>query len=534
MTPEPAMHIRLWPIAVLVIATSLLFRKASVEFFISAFLKLLYKIRAAEGGSLLDGPNYSWPNGQMVEKFLQARTKSWEWEKKYGKIYRIWAGTVPEVVITDPKDVQTFYLDSSDHGKSDKANAGWLLSLIMGSGAGLINGDSWVRLRKSLDPMFSHRRALSLLQGFIISSKDYVNNIDTYRLRSQPKSNGAAAELTMTNQVAGAEKKEKQDEKEDGAFIVNAVQALQRYPFFETARIFFGNMNAAETDRLWELSKLYGRAFQHVIAGGLNRTKLTKWARTKSYRETIEYQKQWDEYCEQLYETRIRDGRHHTPLVQLKQAASKGEITNREIYHTIAESLFANLDVTTHVLASAIILLADNAKVQASLRSEFQKECASENDLEAYVSRKDTLLHYCLLESLRLQPVLPFTFPEYAGQDKVLSGYVIPKNTTVIIDAYAINVRNPFWGSNSGEYQPSRFANIPVNSLRYNLSLFGYGPRKCLGQHITDKMLRTFIYFLFTKYRVSVLPNQIIDGAFKVDKSSWVGLFDVELSLEKR
>lgn len=70
---------------------------------------------------------------------------------------------------------------------------------------------------------------------------------------------------------------------------------------------------------------------------------------------------------------------------------------------TIAESTFANLDIVTHVISSCIILLADAPEVQKDLLQEMNRNKA---DREAYITRKDTLLHYCLLESLRLRPVL--------------------------------------------------------------------------------------------------------------------------------
>jgi hypothetical protein len=35
----------------------------------------------------------------MVDKFLVARSRSWEWEEKYGKTYRIWAASIPEVYV---------------------------------------------------------------------------------------------------------------------------------------------------------------------------------------------------------------------------------------------------------------------------------------------------------------------------------------------------------------------------------------------------------------------------------------------------
>lgn len=70
--------------------------------------------------------------------------------------------------------------------------------------------------------------------------------------------------------------------------------------------------------------------------------------------------------------------------------------------------------------------------------------------------------------------------------------------------------------------------------LRYNLATFGYGPRKCLGQHIADKIIKSVVFHLFSQYRVSLQPMQAMDGEFKVDKTSWVALYDVDLRLEER
>jgi hypothetical protein len=39
---------------------------------------------------------------------------------------------------------------------------------------------------------------------------------------------------------------------------------------------------------------------------------------------------------------------------------------------------------------------------------------------------------------------------------------------------------------------------------------------------------------MFSKYKVSLQPMQGLEGDFKVDKTSWVGLYDVDLKLEER
>lgn len=64
--------------------------------------------------------------------------------------------------------------------------------------------------------------------------------------------------------------------------------------------------------------------------------------------------------------------------------------------------LFANLDVTTHVLTWIITLLADNAIVQSKLRDEIRANLTNVDD---YVNKKDSYLHNCFFESLRVRPV---------------------------------------------------------------------------------------------------------------------------------
>lgn len=67
----------------------------------------------------------------------------------------------------------------------------------------------------------------------------------------------------------------------------------------------------------------------------------------------------------------------------------------------MSEMLFANLDVSTHVLTSLIALLGEHQEVQDKLRLEIQQ---TGDNVDNYCNRKDSLLRYCLLESLRLRP----------------------------------------------------------------------------------------------------------------------------------
>ena len=129
-------------------------------------------------------------------------------------------------------------------------------------------------------------------------------------------------------------------------------------------------------------------------------------------------------------------------------------------------------------------------------------------------------------------------------------------------------MRNPFWGKDSATFRPERFENIkPADvrthregptppfisatskisltyikqityensqpQLRYNLFAFGFGARKCLGQHDAERAIKALVFHLLDRYEMKVLPNQSKDGDYKVDEGNWVPLSDVELELKK-
>jgi cytochrome P450 len=69
---------------------------------------------------------------------------------------------------------------------------------------------------------------------------------------------------------------------------------------------------------------------------------------------------------------------------------------------------YTNLDVTSHVITTTCLFLADNRATQDALLAEIDLH---RNDIEKYLGRKDTLLHYAFLEAMRLQPVLRKLMP---------------------------------------------------------------------------------------------------------------------------
>lgn len=55
-----------------------------------------------------------------------------------------------------------------------------------------------------------------------------------------------------------------------------------------------------------------------------------------------------------------------------------------------------------------------------------------------------------------------------------------------------------------------------------------------MGQFFADKQLRSVLMHLYDNYEVLCKDDSKVEGAFKTDKSTWVGMFDVELVLNER
>lgn len=74
---------------------------------------------------------------------------------------------------------------------------------------------------------------------------------------------------------------------------------------------------------------------------------------------------------------------------------------------TMDELLFTNIDVTSTVTASLLINISENQSFQAALREEIAATQSQESyNIKDYIAKKDTLLHYAVMESIRMCPAL--------------------------------------------------------------------------------------------------------------------------------
>lgn len=116
-------------------------------------------------------------------------------------------------------------------------------------------------------------------------------------------------------------------------------------------------------------------------------------------------------------------------------------------------------------------------------------------------------------ESFRLHAPAPLVIPRMSTQDVKLMGYDIPKNTQVMVNAWAIG-RDPTIWEASEEFKPERFLNnsIDLYGFHFNLIPFGSGRRGCPGIPYSVAVIEFALANIVYKFDFK-LPNGVkIEG----------------------
>ncbi|GAB1211743.1 hypothetical protein ATERTT37_000867 [Aspergillus terreus] len=202
----------------------------------------------------------------------------------------------------------------------------------------------------------------------------------------------------------------------------------------------------------------------------------------------------------------------------------------REFLQTMYELLYTNIDVTSTVTSFLLLNISANQSFQSKLREEIQ---ARQNEpsykLMDYVEKKDTLLHYAVMESLRMSPALWFSLPEKTATDKIIGGYHIPAGTPTIIDWKRLNTTPEIWGADSEVFCPERFASISPTAYRYAFLRFGIGSRRCMGQNIAIVMLKMAVIEVLRRYSMKVgYDSGIRNDRFTVTSEGEIEFISIE------
>jgi cytochrome P450 len=172
------------------------------------------------------------------------------------------------------------------------------------------------------------------------------------------------------------------------------------------------------------------------------------------------------------------------------------KLSLKEINVLILELFMAGTETTSSAIEWALTELLLNPKTMENAKVELAQVVGpnkkfSENDID-----NTPYLQAVIKETLRLHPPIPFLIPRKSTQDTTFMNYQIPKNTQVLVNAWAIG-RDPDVWTDPWSFKPERFvtenSNVDYKGLNYELIPFGAGRRMCAGIPLAHRMLHLLL-----------------------------------------
>ncbi|KAF2201386.1 cytochrome P450 [Delitschia confertaspora ATCC 74209] len=439
------------------------------------YLSRKHRIISPKSGKELPTCPYRWPDGQGdVGKFLDGESNGKEWTTQHGRIYRIWSGMTPEIVLSRPEDVQNVFKDSDAHSKAVNSNAGWLFGQLLGKCVGLVSGLDWHRVRASMGNEWTYKDTANYLPRISDLTREYFHELHSKGRLDQG--------------------------------LLNPVSDLRMLPFWIVADRIYGTLTPQLRSELESLVPLRESLFLRVLQGGVSRYPWSQYLPTKTNSDLKEFKSRWARFNDKVHKA-CKLANKAVPITHMYDCVQKNSMDAENLYQTLDEMLFANLDVTIGGISWNLIFLAANPTVQDDLREELRQIRRTSDKTktwEGYLLNTKTLLAACILEAARLKPLAPFSIPQAAPTSRTVSGFLVPPNANYIVDTYALNIRNPYWGKDRAAYRPSRFLDSKTSDIRYQYWRFGFGPRQCLGKYLAELMCRSLIAHLVENYELGL------------------------------
>lgn len=184
---------------------------------------------------------------------------------------------------------------------------------------------------------------------------------------------------------------------------------------------------------------------------------------------------------------------------------SLSQENNHELQRSHILTLFVDLfagatDTTTSTVVWSMAELIRNPKKLQKAQQELESVIGKGNPIKESQLSKLSYLQSIVKETLRLCPPGPFLLSRKVDTDVELRGFILPKDTQVWVNVWAIG-RDPILWENPISFEPERFlgSDVDFKGQQFELIPFGAGHRVCPGLPLAARllplMLGSLIYF---------------------------------------
>ncbi|CAN8290395.1 unnamed protein product [Cochlearia groenlandica] len=167
----------------------------------------------------------------------------------------------------------------------------------------------------------------------------------------------------------------------------------------------------------------------------------------------------------------------------------KENLTMNDVKAVLVDMVLDGTESPINLIIFAMAELLNNVDVMKRAQEELDNVVGKDKIVEESHVPKLPYLLAIVKETLRLHLVAAFLANHSPSQDTVVGGFTIPKDTKVIINAWAIHRDPKFW-KNPLEFNPNRFLDKSYGFSGNDLNFipFGSGRRICVGIAMAERI----------------------------------------------
>ncbi|KAI0825669.1 cytochrome P450 monooxygenase pc-bph [Irpex lacteus] len=207
--------------------------------------------------------------------------------------------------------------------------------------------------------------------------------------------------------------------------------------------------------------------------------------------------------------------------------------------------LVGGSDTTANTSAALVYYLAQNpfsqSKLQAALDAALGPPDFSLSSEDAITEDSLAKLKECeyltnvINEGLRLHSTIGFGLPRVVPEGgMVVCGEVLKEGTIVSTPGFALHRMKEVWGEDADVFNPERWERENRDEMYRAFSPFSIGPRACLGRHLAQIELQTFIGTIFHRYDVALASRDqempVHEAFVRKPESVYIGVKQREIA----
>ncbi|NP_997838.1 cytochrome P450, family 3, subfamily c, polypeptide 1 [Danio rerio] len=409
-----------------------------------------------------------------------------ECSKKYGKVWGIYDGRLPLLLVTDLEMIKTILVKDCYSTFTNRRNMNPDLVGPFADGITLVKDERWRRIRSSLSPYFTSGRLKEIFPIAMTHADRFIKNMEKKDPNLPLKIKDVVAPYSL-------------DVVASSSFSVDFDSINNPDDPFVTSIKSFFNINP--------LSPLFLLlAFCPSAANLLAKMGISVFSRSTTDFYYKALRKIKDEHNESngrvdFLKLMIQN---QIPDDQVKDTASEQPVKGLTDHEILSQSfifILGGYETTSTTLSYLLYNLATNPDCLEKLVEEIDKNFPLDIPITYDALMRMDYLEMAIHESMRVFPAGP-RLERVCKKTVEINGITIPKNTLVGIPLYVLS-RDPDLWESPNEFKPERFS--PESKTEINQCAFmpfGLGPRNCIGMRFALMMMKLLVVKLLQKYTV--------------------------------